>query len=260
MNLRETGFTFLGKHSYRDMGLIYAEKDGHVNTPRIEWNTYEIAGMDGDILFPGETRRTMTFEGTLYPVQERASQQEAQTLLRRVSAWLAGGRGRLIFDYETDKYYLAELAAESKWSLKSWFGGEISVRFSAQPWAYSVQEAGAYGTGSTAVTVRLTCLTGAPAPVSFDIENTGTATVTGVSLGDGAIAFSGLSLAAGEILTVSGEPPIGAMIGTVSALRYADAFGQITVTQGISTLTAAVTYSGSGTRSVKVTARARGRW
>ncbi|MGX8705376.1 MAG: hypothetical protein ACSW8J_02255, partial [bacterium] len=106
--LRETGFTFGGVHSRDDMGLIYAEKDGHIAIPEIRRNSYQIAGMSGTLLLPGEAWQTFTLEGTLYPAEEPRTQAEAQALLRDVSAWLTSGRERLIFDYEPSVYYLAE--------------------------------------------------------------------------------------------------------------------------------------------------------
>ena len=49
MLLKESGFTFGNKHSRRDMGLIYAEKDGHIVIPEIKRNSYSIAGMSGTL-------------------------------------------------------------------------------------------------------------------------------------------------------------------------------------------------------------------
>ena len=264
MLLRETGFTFRGKHSYRDMGLIYAEKDGHPNTPKVRWNTYEAAGVDGTLIFPGETRGTMSFDGTLYPVRERPTQAEAQQLLREVSAWLSGGRGQLIFDYEPDKYYVAELGKESKWSLKNWFGGEISVSFTAQPWARSVNLDGVIIDMDTAnASVIMEAVTGAPCPVQIVITNTGSADITGVSVQDGAVALSGMQLAPGQTLTIDGEPPVGAAITasgeTASAMMYATAFRQILVENGANQILLNLTF-GSGTKGAEVIVGYRGKW
>jgi len=114
--LKESGFTFGNKHSRRDMGLIYAEKDGHIAIPEIKRNSYSIAGMSGTLLLAGEAWQPFTLEGTLYPAIEPESQADAQDLLRSISAWLTNGRQRLIFDYEPNVYYMAELSAASKWT------------------------------------------------------------------------------------------------------------------------------------------------
>ena len=40
MLLRESGFSFDGRHSRRDMGLLYVEKEGHIAIPEIKRNSY----------------------------------------------------------------------------------------------------------------------------------------------------------------------------------------------------------------------------
>ena len=263
MLLRESGFTFNGVHSRSDMGMLYAEKDGHIFIPKIRRNEYEIAGVSGTVLMDGETWGVITFEGTLYPAQERPTQAQAQALLRQVSAWLTAGRCPLIFDYEPNVFYLAELSAQSKWSLKNWFGGEISVKFDAQPYAYNVAEDSVTGTGTgRAVTLNINVHTGHPAPLKLVIENTGSAPITAVSFGD--IAFSGMNLETGQTLAIDMEPPIGAVIAgsggtTENALPYATAFAPVYLSSGANRIYIQLTY-GTGTKGVQATASARGRW
>lgn len=262
MLLSESGFTYFGKHSARDMGLDVAEKDvGHVNTPRPSWNTYRIAGVSGTAMFPGETWEPITFDVILYPRTEPATQAAAQALLRRVNAWLTAGRGPLIFDYEPDKYYLAELAQETKWSLKNWFGGELSVRWTAQPFAYALSETSVQKafTGRTG-TLNLDLSTGRPAPVSVTVENTGDAPITAVNVGNGSILLSGMELGAGEILTISMEPPVGAMIGAASAMPYAQAFTPVMAGDGRTGVRVVLTWGTGETKTANVTVSARGRW
>ncbi len=259
MLLRETGFTFNGTHSRRDMGLIYAEKDGHIMTPRIRRNAYEIAGVSGTLLLDGETRDTITFRGTLYPAIERGTQGEAQTLLRSVASWLTAGRKQLIFDYEPDRYYMAEISRETEWSLKNWFGGEIGIRFEAQPFAYSTAEstASAATTGAN-VALELTLATGLPAPVRIAVANTGSAPITGLWVDD-EIGFSGMSLTGGQTLEIDMEPPVGARIETVNALPWAFRFAPKTAVDGGNVIVAGFTW-GEGARGASVTISARGRW
>lgn len=265
MLLRETGFTFNGLHSRDDMGLQYVEKDGHPIIPRISRNEYEIAGASGTVLMPGESWQPMTFEGTLYPLQERATQAAAQQLLRTVAAWLTAGRCKLIFDYEPGKYYLAELSDQSKWSLKNWFGGELPVKFEAQPFAYAVTETSAMATATgNAVTVMVNLSTGQPAPLKLAVRNTGSAPITGITVGlsggnTAAVTLAGMNLVNGQTLTINGEPPIGAAIGTTNALPYAAAFAPVNLQNGINNVYVQLTW-GSGTKGAQVTASARGRW
>ena len=260
MLLRETGFTFGGLHSRSDMGMQYAEKDGHTITPRIRRNSYEIAGVSGTVLFDGETRDTIPFEGTLFPAAEPETQAEAQQLLRRVGAWLTDGRQKLIFDYEPGVYYLAELSAETKWSLKNWFGGELSIRFEAQPYAYSVQESSATGniTGTT-FSHTFTLQTGEPAPISLQVLNTGTAPITGVQIGD-KVKLENMNVATNKAIVINLEPPIRATAGGQNALPYATRFSPILLSGGRQeTVTVTLSY-GTGNRGAQVRISARGRW
>lgn len=259
MLLRETGFSFGGTHT-RDLGLIYAEKDGHIMVPRIRRNTYEIAGHSGNVLLSGETWETFRFEGTLYPERERATQAEAQTLLRQLGVWLSSGRQRLIFDYEPDKYYLAEISDEVGWSLKNWFGGEIGIVFEAQPFAYNVEkdETTLEWTGQyPAPVVQLR--TGAPAPLELSVLVTGTAPLTRLRVNGGVIDLNGMSVTQGKTLRISLEAPAGAEIDGENALPYADAFAPVYLVNGDNTVNLSLTY-GSGTKGVTITAGARGRY
>ena len=263
MLLRETGFSFNGLHSRDNFGLIYAEKEGHNIIPGIVRNEYQIAGISGTILLPGETRKPMVFDGTLYPAQERATQAQAQQLLRQVAAWLTAGRCPLIFDYEPGLFYMAELTDASKWSLKNWFGGELPITFTAQPFAYraTVNSATVNATGAAA-TVTVNVQTGERAPLVMTIKNTGAATITGVQISIGnetPVILAGMTLAAGQTLTIDMETPIGATIGSSNALPYATAFTPVQLANGVNNIYIQFTY-GSGTKGAQITAQARGRY
>ena len=262
MLLRETGFTFNGLHSRDDMGLQYVEKDGHTIIPRIERNAYEIAGVSGTVLMPGETWKTIPFEGTLYPLQERATQAEAQQMLRWVAAWLTAGRSRLIFDYEPGVYYLAELSGQSKWSLKNWFGGELPVQFEAQPYAYNVSEDSAtVTTANENATVSINVNTGKIVPAKIQVQNIGSAPIGGVWVNG--IAMAGMELTSGQTLTINMESPIGATIdrdGNIeNALPYAYYFPIVHLYGGVNDIGFLLSY-GSGTKGARITVSGRGRW
>ena len=263
--LSETGFTYNGIHSRRDMGLIYAEKDGHQITPKINRNEYKIAGASGSILFDGETWDTLTFEGTLYPAIERSNQWQAQQLLRQVAAWLTAGRKQLIFDYEPSVYYMAELSGATRWSLKNWFGGEIGIKFDAQPYAYNVTPDSAtisidqdHRTNYITPTVS----TGHPAPLQVTIYNAGSGTITDVQVGvlgrELMVYFSGLSLGAGQTMTLNFEAPAGATIDGVNVLPYCTIYNPIYLGNGMTYVYVGV--NGSGSYSATITVQARGRW
>ena len=257
MLLSETGFTFGGVHSRRDMGLMYAEKEGHIAIPEIKRNSYQIAGMSGTVLMDGEAWQPFNFEGTLYPAEEPRTQAEAQAMLRDVAAWLTPGRQQLIFDYEPGIYYEAELTAQSKWSLRNWFGGELQIRFTAQPFARNVTA----NTGAAELTssgnVSVTVETGLPAPLELSVENIGSGNITGVRMGSG-IVFDGMSISRGETLYITCETPIGARIGNASAMPYATRFVPMYLDHGVNRVHVDLTFSSSG--RARVTVSARGRW
>lgn len=256
MMLRETGFTFDGRHSAMDMGMQYSEANmGHAAMPPVSRNEYRIAGQSGTVLFDGETYGTLTFSGSLYPIQEPETQQAAQQLIRRVQEWLTG-RKKLIFDYEPDRYYMAQLTKQSSWSLKNWFGGELTLTFQAEPFAYATSATRFSASGQDTIAIAAHMATLQPAPAVIRITNTGSEALTGVNVNAGQIVFAGLSLANGEYIDISCEPPIGASLSSgANALPYCAAFSPLLLSQGENDLTVTVTGSSA---SVEITAR--GRW
>ena len=267
MLLRETGFTFNGEHSYNNYGLIYSEKDaGHAVIPQIRRNEYQIAGQSGSVLFAGQEYQVMTFSGSLYPHEEYETQADAQALIRRVQAWLTAGRCPLIFDYEPGRYYMAQLTKQSAWSLKNWFGGEISITFEAQPFAYDVLESEWTATGSTSVSLSPSMATLQPAPAVIEITNTNAAQLTGVTVSLDSvqkIVFSGLTVAQNGVLRISCEAPIGATVtsggSTQDAMAKCTKFNAVTLSAGAHTVALALTY-GSGNKGASVKLRARGKY
>ena len=258
MIVGSTGFSFGGVHSRDDMGLIYAEKDGHVMIPEIKRNAYSIAGMSGTVLMPGEAWQTFFLEGTLYPAEEPRTLADAQALLRDIVAWLTAGRQRLIFDYEPGVYYLAEISTASKYSLRNWFGGELPIRFTVQPFAYNVEEnSSTVEISASSATVQLSVETGQRAPLKLTIENTGTAAITRVTIQG--ITLKNMNLVHGQTLVIDCEPPMGATVGNESAMQYAAAFAPVMLDNGVNRLPVSLSYGG-GTARARITASARGRW
>lgn len=263
MNLSEINFSFGGLHCLRDFGCIYAEDRGHAIAPQIRRNEYEIAGVPGTILMPGDLPETLEFDGTLFFLRDPPSQAAAQQQLRRIAAWLTSGRQRLIFDYEPLRYYIASVDGELNWGFSDWIEGGLDVTFTAQPYAYALDETAASAmTGGTSAQVNFVLATGAPAPIRAEILNTGAAPVTGVTLtaGESAVQFSGMNIAPGEALRIDMEPPIGAEFSDgENALPHAARFDFLAARNGPQSVSAALTY-GSGTKGAKITIKARGRF
>ena len=287
MLLSETGFTFGGVHSRRDMGLIYIEKDGHIAIPEIRRNAYTIAGMSGTLLLSGEAWQPFYLEGSLIPAEEPGTQAQAQALLRNILAWLTAGRQRLIFDYEPEVYYLAELAGSCRWSLKNWFGGELAIRWLAQPFAYSVNASTATvvdgggpapegGTRKLAalraavpeeaedgLSIRLGVDTDWPTGLELTVTNNGDAPITSVEVRQrpeaAAIRVEGLRLQTGQRLDIDTNPPAAVTLDGENAMARVTAFAPVALYNGVNPLTVYLEY-GEGERSARVTASARGRW
>ena len=255
MLLRETGFSFGGEHCYAHYGLMYAEKDaGHQTWGAVRRNEYEIAGQSGTVLFDGAEQGVLTFSGTLYPHDEPRTQADAQRIIRRAQKWLLSGRKKLIFDYEPEYYYLAQLSKASQWSLKNWFGGELGITFEAQPYAYACHEnvVSVSGSGAVSAVVQMNTLWDAPAAIR--VSNAGAANVTRVSVNDGQILFEELAIAPQECLEIRCEAPVGAALHNESALPWCEYFRPVLLKTGANELT----VEADGDVSVEI--RARGRW
>lgn len=263
MNLNEMNFAFNGKHCLREFGCIYVEDGGHVMSPAVTRNTYEIAGVDGTVELDGETYAEIFFSGTLFFWKDPPSQAAAQRMLRRINAWLLAGRKRLVFDYEPERFYLAEVNHAMEWNYDKWIEGGHSIRFTAQPYACNVRENSVSVTTAEAeATLRLAADTGAPAPLCVDIQNTGTAPITAaeITIGEKAAVFSGMSLPEGQTLTVSMEPPAGAVFSDgENALPYAAQFDPLFAQAGSNEIGLTLAY-GDGIPGASITAKARGRF
>lgn len=261
----ESGFTFNGAHSMNDHGLLYVEDNGgRVITHARRINEYEIAGASGTVRFPGEVYEKAKLGGSLFPMVSPASEAAAQALMREIDAWLYGPRGALIFDYEPDKYRLAEVIGESKWSYREWLDGGLAIEFDVQPFAYAVTPTTLSHAVSTAYTFALNVDTGLAAPLEATITNTGAAALTGVVIQHGAKywIFEGMSIAQGGVLRISAEKPIGATItqggAVTNAMPKSTEFDIIEVS-GSASVGVTLTFA-SGARGANVALQARGRW
>ena len=273
MLLRETGFAFNGIHSYGQMGFYYSESGAaHTAWPQVTRSEYEIAGRSGTVLMPGEQLKTLTFSGALYPRQEPKSQADAQRMIRRAQEWLLAGRCPLVFDYEPEVYYLAQLSRAAQWSLKNWFGGELSISFDAQPYAYAAAETKATAaTTGTSVRLSLRMATLWPAPINLKITNTGTdMPITDVSVrlnDEEMITLSGYTSFTRLVkMYLNSDTPAGCelenSVGKWSGMMRATKFQPMMAAQGENRIDVTLTYSATatGTPGASIEAAARGRW
>ncbi len=262
MRQNEMGFTFAGRHT-SEFGLVYVESKGHPLTPEVKRNEYTIAGKSGTVLMPGSTREPLPFSGSLFLVDgEPETQREAQQLAREIMAWLGQGRQQLIFDYEPDRYYLAQVDKSVSWSLANWFGGEIGITFIAQPYAYNVTpDTASVQTTAASTSIPLEVHTLHPAPLEVKITNTGEATITQVQVAGGKVDLQGISLQPGHSLTISMEEPINAFFDDGrTVLPHAKRFDLLGMSAGPQTVPVALAYEAGKTPGAEITATVRGRW
>lgn len=263
MNLNEINFSFAGKHCLRDFGCIYVENGGHTISPKVTRNAYQIAGLSGTILMPGEIHDVIPLRGSLFFEESPPSQAAAQNALRRIVAWLAVGRDKLFFDYEPNRYYLAEVNSQTDWTFANWIDGGLDIQFECQPFAYNRVESSVQVTVTgLGTTLQLVTNTGKPTPLCMDIKNLGSAIINSVTVtvDDKKAAFTrNLSITTNKTLYINMEAPAGATIDTQDAMLTCTRFDYITVPQGPQRITVSLGY-GTGTRNVIITAHARGRF
>ena len=260
----QSGFRFGGKHCMHDFGLLFVEDSGgRAVTHARQINEYQIAGASGTIRFPGEAFETATLSGSLFPLESPADEAAAQALMRQVDAWLYGPRDRLIFDYEPDKYRLAEVTGESKWSYSDWMDGGLEIEFIIQPFAYALFPTTAGGTVTDEAVYDFTVPGTEDAPLTATITDQGTSALTGatITLGGKSWIFEDLDIAQAGGITISCEPPIGAAViqggQTENAMPHAAQF-DLLAGHGALTAGVALTFEGgSGSATVQLSARAR---
>lgn len=239
MSAGEVNFTFNGLHCLRDFGCIYIADKTRIISGKTERSEYSIAGVSGTILMGDKAiRQPYNLTGTLVPMKTPQSLQACQQLARDIAAWLLAGRCKLSWDYDPLHQFDAEVVDAIKWDTKAWFEGGITVTFQVQPYARDLVPATASANMPSGVnTLLVPVSTVDPAPVSVEINNTGSTAITGVRISDpdghSVTLSKGMSLAAGDVLKIDMEPPIGATIisgeTTTSALRYAEVFDQLTL-------------------------------
>ena len=90
------GFTFCGKHSYRDFGIVMKTKNRSMLSDRRR-RQEEIAGMHGVHMYEGETYNIKLYELSCFI--EASSAEDLRRKERKVAAWLTQ-TGKLSFDDE----------------------------------------------------------------------------------------------------------------------------------------------------------------
>ncbi len=229
----DNGFTFDGKHSLADWGVIAIKDQKRTIAAPGEVLSYEVGGLAGTMAFGDEQRlREYNVTVRLYAARELGSETAATQLWRQLTGWLTVGRRKLIWDSEPDKYVMAE-CTELVGDPSGWIEEGLKVTFKVQPYLRSIRPDrlqmviadGDWHDGTMYVN------SGLPAPVELRVTNTGSVAITSVHavVGSGGVRLDGLDLQAGDMLSISMEVPASAEIlrtdGTIdNALPYSAQF------------------------------------
>lgn len=273
----ELGFSFGDKHCMSDFGLIFVPSDIDLGGP-VTRDEYEIAGVDGTLLFPKAKREAYRISGTLYAWNRDAawyaSQERVSADLRSAVTWLRSGRQKLCFDWESDVYYIAQVDDQLTWSYKSFIEGGLSLSFSVQPLRYmKVADTAEKTVSSSPASVTLNLRGSLSAPLCAVITNLGLKMLKNISVtrGGKSVSLSGVNLQTAEKLIISGEAPVGARVEysgvSVDALPYVTAFDEVTAEPGANTVNVTVSFGDDSTngesytdaKKLKIELSARGR-
>lgn len=264
----DNGFTFDGRHSMRDMGLIAIRDKKRVIASGGRVVSYAIGGRQGTMAYGDQqTLQEYSRAVTLYDAGILGSETAATARWRQAVAWLTVGRRQLIWDAEPDKYVMAEVT-EVVGDDSTWLEEGMRVTFRVQPLRRSVVPvtAGVTITDGEAHSLTLSVDGPLPAPVCATITVSGTQHLTGaeLALGDRDITLSGMDVAPGDAVQISTEVPAGIDIlrdGEVlmSALPYAERFELLEGT-GDAAAALQLTFAGSDGAAAECVLSVRGVW
>lgn len=244
----------------QDFGCIFIVESSRTVSPATRQSEYTIAGVPGTILLGDKvTHDPYNLSGVLVPMHTPETWQEAQQLARRISAWLKSGRGVLTWDYEPMHRHIAEVLSAIEWETRTWMDGGLAITFRVQPYTYDRNATvKRMHMNAGTCTMLIPVSTVVPCPVSIELSNEGTTPISRIKVttASGRVVelAKGMRLAAGAVLRLDMEPPIGAVITdghTMSnALRYATRFDLLTV-NGPESLTIETDGNAAVTASVR---------
>lgn len=270
-------FTFGGKHC-DDFGVCFLPSSwaflAGMSVP-----TAAPSGRHGTVRYPGRTYKAHPIKGALYLLSSRGgtraiSGAEMLTRASEIAAWLnaTDARQKLVLDALPDRYLWADVTAEAALTQSAWANGTANITFDCQPFYRALVEDSVTGTATapSALRVTLPVRGNAQTLCACDVKNTGSATITTLTLAaaDTRFVFSALALAPGETLSASydvlagGEGEILSLYitGTSGAVRSAMGARTGASDDDILLLPGRNTLRLSANGTVAYTLRARGRY
>ena len=180
-------FSFQGRHC-EELGVAFVPTQ-YPFVPAQTIPTLTVSGRHGTLRYPGRTFKPRYLKGTLY--------------------WLCGqdGRGELVLDAMPDRYFVAEVDAETVLRDVDWANGSAAVSFTCQPFARSVRKDGVtmVAQAGTTQSASLSVSGNVQTPLAFRVTNTDgdTMDTLQITAPDTAFFFSTLGLEPGETLSGS---------------------------------------------------------
>jgi phage-related protein len=135
------GITFLGKHSFKDMGFTISEKEiGFPNKEKIKIKVpFSNVEYDFSELYGSQTYTTRALTYTFNVLDRNGNNKEKMNSLKTVLVnWLMNSRGKqkLYDDAIPGYYFLAEVENEASFQ-ENWDTGTLTVEFTAYPFMIS---------------------------------------------------------------------------------------------------------------------------
>jgi predicted phage tail component-like protein len=126
-------FNFLGKDSYNDFGIV-VEKRPIISKPQRNIQYFDVPGRSGSLKVDDAT-----YKDIIIPIQCNFRDTTSVAVhADLIKPWLDGGEGQLIFNNQTDKYYIAHVSDQVDISQEILLFGQFLVNFRCQPFKYAV--------------------------------------------------------------------------------------------------------------------------
>lgn len=190
-------------NTWYDWNLILTAKD--ITPPEVKTNYVELDGMSGTLdlteALSGEpTYKDRKITATFWT--DKGNRAEREKLLRDITIALHGRKIEVIEPDDPTHYFIGRVTITSSKNILPYL--EFSVEITCDPWRYAIDESARYASVNNSETVIIIWNEGAKT-LSPTVTVTGTATINGVQVNEGAWKLSNLKLTHGSnVIRISG--------------------------------------------------------
>lgn len=125
-------FNFLNKNSYEDFGIKIKTRPSIPLAERRVTYT-EIMGRSGSLTYDDNTYKDITIAVECYLVDK-----ELINSIYDIKAWLSGGVGELIFSFDDERKYIAQVVNKIDIVQSFKILGSFTIIFNCQPFGYAI--------------------------------------------------------------------------------------------------------------------------